>query len=156
MIKQKLFIKFKKNIKMSKVKIGDTVSVNYTGKFEDGTIFDTSLVEGREPIKAKIGEKQVIPGFENGLIDMSLNEKKTIEIEPEEAYGPYRSEMIFDVPKEQFPEGVKVGDVLSAQSAMGPVNVTVLEITESSIKIDANHPLAGKKLVFDLEVVGID
>jgi len=141
---------------MSKVKIGDTVSVNYTGKFEDGTIFDTSLIEGREPIKAKIGEKQVIPGFENGLIDMSVGESKTIEIVPEEAYGPYREEMIFDIPKTQFPEGVKVGDILNAQSAMGPVNVTVLELTEETIKIDANHPLAGKTLTFDLEVVSID
>jgi FKBP-type peptidyl-prolyl cis-trans isomerase SlpA len=141
---------------MSKVKIGDTVSVNYTGKFEDGTIFDTSIVEGREPIKAKIGEKQVIPGFENGLLEMEVGEKKTVEIEPEEAYGPYRKEMIFDIPKTQFPEGISVGDILSAQSQMGPVNVTVLEINEETVKIDSNHPLAGKKLIFDLEVVGID
>jgi FKBP-type peptidyl-prolyl cis-trans isomerase SlpA len=141
---------------MSKVKIGDTVSVNYTGKFEDGTIFDTSIVEGREPIKAKIGEKQVIPGFENGLLDMEVNEKKTIEIEPEEAYGQYKPEMIFDIPKEQFPEGVKEGDILNAQSQMGPVNVTIMEVGETTIKIDANHPLAGKKLIFDLELVSID
>jgi FKBP-type peptidyl-prolyl cis-trans isomerase 2 len=141
---------------MSKVKIGDTVSVNYTGKFEDGTIFDTSLVEGREPIKAKIGEKQVIPGFENGLIEMSVGESKTIEIEADDAYGPYRPEMVFDIPKTQFPEGISVGDILSAQSQMGPVNVTVLEITEETVKIDSNHPLAGKKLIFDLEVVSVD
>jgi len=140
---------------MNKIKIGDTVSVNYTGKFEDGTIFDTSLVEGREPIVAKIGDKQVIPGFENGLIDMTVGETKTIEIEPEDAYGQYRSEMIFDIPKTQFPEGINVGDVLSAQSQMGPVNVTVLEINEETVKIDSNHPLAGKKLIFDLEVVSI-
>lgn len=141
---------------MNKVKNGDTVSVNYTGKFEDGTIFDSSLVEGREPITAKIGEKQVIPGFENGLLEMEVGEKKTVEIEPEDAYGPYRSEMVFDVPKTQFPEGISVGDILNAQSQMGPVNVTVLEIAEETVKIDANHPLAGKKLIFDLEVVGID
>jgi len=141
---------------MKKVQNGDTVSVNYTGKFEDGTIFDTSLVEGREPIKTTIGQKQVIPGFENGLWEMEVGEKKTIEIEAEDAYGSYKSEMIFDVPREQFPEGVKSGDVLTAQSQMGPVNVTVLEVNESTIKIDANHPLAGKKLIFDLEVMGID
>jgi FKBP-type peptidyl-prolyl cis-trans isomerase SlpA len=140
---------------MSKIKIGDTVSVNYTGKFEDGTIFDTSLVEGREPIKVKMGEKQVIPGFENGLMDMMVEEKKTVEIEPEMGYGPYREEMIFDVPKEQFPEGISVGDILNAQSQMGPVNVTVMEIGETTIKIDANHPLAGKKLIFELEVMEI-
>lgn len=141
---------------MSKIKIGDTVSVNYTGKFEDGTIFDTSLVEGREPIVTKIGEKQVIPGFENGLLDMEINEKKTVEIEPEQAYGEYKPEMIFDIPKEQFPEGISVGDILNAQSQMGPVNVTVMEIGETTIKIDANHPLAGKKLIFELEVVEIN
>jgi len=141
---------------MKKVQNGDTVNVNYTGKFEDGTIFDTSLVEGREPIKATIGAKQVIPGFENGLLEMEVGEKKTVEIAPEDAYGPYRPEMIFDVPKEQFPEGVKPNDVLNAQSAMGPVNVTVMEVGEETIKIDANHPLAGKKLIFDLEVVSID
>lgn len=141
---------------MNKVKIGDTVSVNYTGKFEDGTVFDSSLVEGREPIVAKIGEKQVIPGFENGLLEMEVGEKKTVEIEPEDAYGPYRSEMVFDIPKTQFPEGITVGDILNAQSQMGPVNVTVMEIAEETIKIDANHPLAGKKLIFDLEVVEIN
>jgi FKBP-type peptidyl-prolyl cis-trans isomerase SlpA len=140
---------------MSKIKIGDTVSVNYTGKFEDGTIFDTSLVEGREPITVKMGEKQVIPGFENGLMEMMVEEKKTVEIEPEMGYGPYREEMIFDVPKEQFPEGISVGDILNAQSQMGPVNVTVMEIGETTIKIDANHPLAGKKLIFELEVMEI-
>jgi peptidylprolyl isomerase len=141
---------------MKKVTNGNTVSVNYTGKFEDGTIFDTSLTEGREPIAVTIGSKQVIPGFENGLMDMSEGEKKSVEIEPELAYGPYRPEMIFDVPKEQFPEGVQANDVLNAQSQMGPVNVTVLEVGETTIKIDANHPLAGKKLIFDLEVVSID
>lgn len=141
---------------MKKVQNGNTISVNYTGKFEDGTVFDTSLTEGREPITVSIGSKQVIPGFEDGLIDMMVGEKKTVEIEPEMAYGPYRPEMIFDVPKEQFPEGVQPNDVLNAQSQMGPVNVTVLEVGETTIKIDANHPLAGKKLIFDLEVVTID
>jgi peptidylprolyl isomerase len=141
---------------MKKVTNGNTVSVNYTGKFEDGTIFDTSMTEGREPIAVTIGSKQVIPGFENGLMDMSEGESKTVEIEPELAYGPYRPEMIFDVPKEQFPEGVQPNDVLNAQSQMGPVNVTVLEVGETTIKIDANHPLAGKKLIFDLEVVSIN
>ena len=141
---------------MKKVQNGDTVSVNYTGKFEDGIVFDTSLTEGREPLKVTLGSNQVIPGFESGLLDMGIDEKKTVEIEAEQAYGPYREEMIFDIPKGQFPEGVQNGDILKAQSAMGPVNVTVLEVGESTIKIDANHPLAGKKLIFDLEVVGID
>jgi hypothetical protein len=140
---------------MKKVKNGDTVSVNYTGKFEDGQIFDTSLIEGREPIKATIGEKQVIPGFENGLLEMEIGEKKTIEIEAVDAYGDYKEEMVFDIPKSQFPENVQSGDILNAQSSMGPVNVTVVDVMEDMIKIDANHPLAGKKLIFDLEVMDI-
>lgn len=140
---------------MGKVQNGSTVTVNYTGKFEDGQIFDTSMIEGREPIKTTIGQKQVIPGFENGLIDMVLGEKKTIEIQPQDAYGEYRQEMIFDIPKSQFPEAVQIGDILNAQSAMGPVNVTVLDVMEDMIKIDANHPLAGKKLIFDVEVMEI-
>jgi len=140
---------------MQKVKDNDLVIVNYTGKFEDGEIFDTSLTEGREPIEVKIGAKQVIPGFESGLMEMTIGEKKTIEIEPTDAYGEYRSEMIFDIPKSQFPETVQEGDILSAQSAMGPVRVKVMGISEDMIKIDANHPLAGKKLFFDLEVVEI-
>jgi len=140
---------------MQKVKDNDLVIVNYTGKFEDGEIFDTSLTEGREPIEVKIGAKQVIPGFESGLMEMTAGEKKTIEIEPTDAYGEYRSEMIFDIPKSQFPETVQEGDILSAQSAMGPVRVKVMGISEDMIKIDANHPLAGKKLFFDLEVVEI-
>jgi hypothetical protein len=140
---------------MKKVQNGDTVSVNYTGKFEDGQIFDTSLTEGREPIKATIGEKQVIPGFENGLLEMEIGEKKTIEIEAVDAYGDYKEEMVFDIPKSQFPENVQAGDILNAQSSMGPVNVTVVDVMEDMIKIDANHPLAGKKLIFELEVMDI-
>lgn len=140
---------------MQKVKDNDLVIVNYTGKFEDGEIFDTSLTEGREPIEVKIGAKQVIPGFESGLMEMAVGEKKTVEIEPSDAYGEYRSEMVFDIPKTQFPETVQEGDILSAQSAMGPVRVKVMGISEDMIKIDANHPLAGKKLFFDLEVMEI-
>lgn len=141
---------------MSKVKNGDTVVVNYTGKFEDGKVFDTSMKEGREPLKVEIGSKQVIPGFEDGLMDMEVGQKKTVEIEAVDGYGEYRSEMVFDIPKTQFPEGVKSGDVLTAQSAMGPVQVTVVDVAEDMIKIDANHPLAGKKLIFDLELVNIE
>jgi FKBP-type peptidyl-prolyl cis-trans isomerase 2 len=156
LIKKNSFFTFITNIqKMSKIKNGDTVTVNYVGKLEDGTIFDSSLNEGREPLVCTLGQKQLIPGFENGLIDMSVGEKKTIEILPEDGYGPYRSEMVFDIPKGQFPDGVKEGDVLNAQSAMGPVNVTVMGVAEETIKIDANHPLAGKKLIFELDVVNV-
>lgn len=141
---------------MNKIKEGDTVVVNYTGKFENGEIFDSSLTEGREPIKVKLGQNQVIPGFEKAILDMGVGEKRTFEIEPEEGYGVHKSEMIFDVPKSQFPEGVEAGALLSAESSMGPVRVKVLEINEETIKIDANHPLAGRKLIFELEVMEVE
>jgi FKBP-type peptidyl-prolyl cis-trans isomerase 2 len=141
---------------MKKVQNGDTVVVNYTGKLEDGTVFDTSLTEGREPLKAKLGQGLLIKGFEDGLLEMNEGDKKTIEIEPTNAYGDINPEMIVEVPKEQIPEGVSVGDMLQAQGPMGPVNVRVAEIKDEVIIIDANHPLAGKKLIFDLELVTVE
>jgi FKBP-type peptidyl-prolyl cis-trans isomerase 2 len=140
---------------MQKVKNGDTVTVNYTGKFEDGSIFDSSLSEGREPLKATLGQNQLIPGFEKGIIDMVIGDKKTIEIEPAEAYGEINPEAIIDVPKEQFPQDVEVGQVLQGQSPQGMFIVKVLEVNDSTVKVDHNHPMAGKKLIFDLELVSI-
>jgi FKBP-type peptidyl-prolyl cis-trans isomerase 2 len=141
---------------MQKIKNGDTVSVNYTGKLEDGTIFDSSLVEGREPLKAALGQGQLIPGFEKGLLDMSVGEKKTVEIEHTEAYGEIITEMIIEVAKNQVPENIEVGHMLQGNGPMGPVNVKVVEIKDDVVIIDGNHPLAGKKLIFDLEVMGIE
>jgi len=141
---------------MEKITQNSTVTVNYTGKLEDGTIFDTSLVEGREPLKAKLGEGQLIPGFESGLIDMGVGENKTIEINPTEAYGEYNENLVVDVAKNQVPENVEVGMMLQTFGPMGPSIVKVLEIKDDIVVIDANHPLAGKKLIFDLEVVGVE
>ncbi len=140
---------------MKKIKNGDTVKVNYTGKLEDGTIFDTSLTDGRTPLESKVGDGQLIVGFETGLLDMTEGEKKTIEIEPSEAYGDYREEMVIEVPKNQIPENPKVGDTLQGNGPYGPVTVKIIEVKENSVMVDANHPLAGKKLIFDLEVVEI-
>jgi peptidylprolyl isomerase len=141
---------------MLKSKQGDTVKVNYTGKLEDGTVFDTSLTEGRAPIEAKLGEGQLIKGFENALYDMSEGEKKVVEISPEEAYGDVKDFMVSEVPLTQLPEQVKVGEMLQGQGPQGPVNVKIIEIKEEVAVVDANHPLAGKKLIFDLELVGIN
>lgn len=140
---------------MRKIQTGDTVKVNYTGKLEDGSIFDSSLTEGREPIEVKLGEGLLIPGFESGLIDMSEGENKTIEIEVGDAYGEPNQELISDIPKANAPEGVSEGEMLQGMGPMGPVNVKVVKVNEDSITVDANHPLAGKKLIFDLEVVSI-
>jgi FKBP-type peptidyl-prolyl cis-trans isomerase SlpA len=141
---------------MTKIKNGDNVSVHYTGKLEDGTVFDTSLAEGREPLTVTLGQGQLIPGFENGLIDMTAGEMKTIEIEPENAYGDIKPQMMSEVPLSQVPEGVKSGDMLQGQNQFGPVNVVVTEVKESTVVLDMNHPLAGKKLIFDLEVVSVN
>jgi len=140
---------------MRKVQNGDTITVNYTGRLEDGTIFDSSLNEGREPLTSTLGQGQLIPGFENGLIDMIIGDTKTIEIEPENAYGNYIPEMTTIVGLNQVPEGVKIGESLQGMSPNGPINVVVKEINESGVVLDANHPLAGKKLFFDLELMGI-
>jgi hypothetical protein len=141
---------------MEKITQNSTVTVNYTGKLEDGSIFDTSLVEGREPLKAKLGEGQLIRGFESGLIDMCVGENKTIEIEPTDAYGEYDETLIIEVPKTQVPENVEVGMMLQTFGPMGPSVVKVLEIKDEVVVIDVNHPLAGKKLTFELEVVGVE
>ena len=140
---------------MRKVKLGDNVTVNYTGKLEDGSIFDTSLTEGREPLSATLGQGQLIEGFENGLLEMSIGESKTIEIEPEQAYGLYNPEFKTKVERSLFPTNVQPGETLQGNSPNGPVIVKVWEVDEETVTIDANHPLAGQKLIFEVEVTNI-
>jgi FKBP-type peptidyl-prolyl cis-trans isomerase SlpA len=140
---------------MSKVTESSSVVVNYTGKLTDGSVFDSSLLEGREPLNAKLGEGQLIPGFETGLIGMMVGDKKTVEIDPREAYGERNEELILDVVKTNVPENVEVGMLLQTFGPEGPALVKVLEIKDESVVIDANHPLAGEKLIFELEVMGI-
>ncbi len=141
---------------MSQVKQNDTVKVHYTGKLADGQVFDSSLE--REPIEFTMGQGQLIPGFEKGLLDMKVNEKKTINIPSEEAYGEPRQELIQEVDKSQLPEEIKPepGMGLVSKSPDGrEMNLVVTEVKEQSIVVDGNHPLAGKDLIFDLEVVEI-
>ncbi|CAM4264676.1 FKBP-type peptidyl-prolyl cis-trans isomerase [Gillisia limnaea] len=141
---------------MSQVKQNDTVKVHYTGKLADGQVFDTS--EGKEPIEFTLGQGQLIPGFEKGLLDMKLNEKKTVNIPKEEAYGEPRAELVQEVEKNQLPEEIKpeVGMGLVSKTPDGQeMNLVVSEVKENTIVVDGNHPLAGKDLVFDLEVVEI-
>jgi FKBP-type peptidyl-prolyl cis-trans isomerase SlpA len=141
---------------MKKVESGKTVSVNYTGKFDNGEVFDTSLSEGREPLHLILGQGSLIPGFEKGLINMKEGEKKTLNIDPTEAYGEYLDGLVTTVTKDKLPEGFKIGDVLQSTGPKGTINVTVKEINEDKVTIDANHPLAGKKLIFEVEVLKID
>ncbi|MDB4326382.1 peptidylprolyl isomerase [bacterium] len=132
---------------------GSKVKVHYTGKLDDNEVFDSST--GKEPLEFTVGEGQLIPGFEQGVMGLNAGDKKTIELEPEQAYGPVRDDLINEVPKQNLPEGVEVGQSLQAQTEQGPVRVTVVELNEEIGKVDANHPLAGKKLIFDLEVVEV-
>ncbi|MBD3864240.1 FKBP-type peptidyl-prolyl cis-trans isomerase [Olleya marilimosa] len=141
---------------MNQVKENNTVKVNYTGKLSDGQIFDTS--EGREPLEFTLGQGQLIPGFEKGVIDMKLNEKKTITIAKEEAYGDVNPALIQEVSKADLPQDMtpEVGMGLVSKTQDGrETNLLVVGVKEETIVLDANHPLAGKDLVFDLEVVDI-
>ena len=141
---------------MSQVKENNTVKVNYTGKLSDGQIFDTS--EGKEPVEFVLGQGRLIPGFEKGVISMELNEKKTINIPAAEAYGDVQKEMFHQVKKEQLPQEItpEVGMGLASKNPDGSeVQFRVAEVNDDYIVVDANHPLAGQDLTFDLELVEI-
>lgn len=141
---------------MSKVKANDTVKVHYTGKLTNGEIFDSS--EGLEPLEFTLGKGMLIPGFESGVLDMAVNEKKTINIPAEQAYGNRDEKLIYEVNKDLLPEGSKpeVGGNFITEGPEGQqIPLVVTEVKEESVMLDANHPLAGKELVFDLEVVEI-
>jgi FKBP-type peptidyl-prolyl cis-trans isomerase SlpA len=141
---------------MNQVKENNTVKVNYTGKLSNGQVFDSS--EGKEPIEFTLGQGRLIPGFEKGLIDMKLNEKKTITVTKEEAYGDIIDGLKQEVNKTELPEGVtpEIGMGLVSKSPDGQeMDLRVVEVKEESIVVDGNHPLAGQDLIFDLEVLEI-
>lgn len=141
---------------MAQAKVGDTVRVHYTGKLDDGTIFDSSV--GGDPMEFTIGEGRIIPGFEKSLIGMSPGESKTVEVPADQAYGPYLEEKVFEVERELFPEDLEpeVGQRLQILGADGRVTlVTVKKVSEDRVVLDANHPLAGKDLIFEIELVEI-
>ncbi len=136
--------------------IGDTVKVHYTGRLGNGTIFDTSVE--REPLQFTLGQGQVIRGFEQAVLGMTVGESKTVVIPADEAYGPYRDELVIVANRSNFPPGwePEIGDQLPLTQPDGrEIWVRVVEITESTITIDANHHLAGKDLVFDIELVEV-
>ncbi len=142
--------------KMAQAKLGDIVKVHYTGKLEDGTVFDTSA--DRDPLQFKIGEGQIIPGFEQAVVGMNPGESKTIKVPRDEAYGPRREELVAVVDRNQLPAGFipEVGQQLQSRQPDGQtIVVTVIDVSESSVTVDANHPLAGKDLTFDIQLVEI-
>ena len=141
---------------MAQVKKGDTVKVHYHGKLTDGTTFDSS--EGRDPLEFEVGSGMVIPGFDNGVTGMSVGEKKTVVIPAEEAYGPKQEDMIMEFPKERFPEDLvpEAGMQLNMSNGSGQnFPVVIVEVKDEIVVLDANHPLAGEDLTFDLELVEI-
>ncbi len=141
---------------MAQAKQGDTVNVHYTGKLENGTVFDTS--RSRHPLQFTIGKGQVIAGFEQAVVGMNLGELKTTTIPVDQAYGQRRSDMIFTVERKQLPPDLdpKVGQRLElTQIDDQKILVTVAAVTDTMLTLDANHPLAGKNLTFEIELVDI-
>lgn len=141
---------------MQQAQHGDKVRIHYTGKLDDGTVFDSS--RDSDPIEFTIGGGEVIPGFEEAIVGMSAGQEKTEVIEAGRAYGEHREELVFRVEKSQMPEEeIEVGDMLRLGFPDGTsADVQVAEIDDDGVTLDANHPLAGKTLTFDLELVGID
>ena len=141
---------------MSIAKSGDTVRVHYHGRLPSGETFDSSAE--RDPLEFQIGSGQVIVGFDNGVMGMTVGEKKTIEIPFGDAYGPRNESMIIDMPKDRFPSDMQIelGMPLMMSDGQGQnLQVSVTSIQEDTVTLDANHPLAGKDLIFDLELVEI-
>ncbi|CUH89540.1 FKBP-type peptidyl-prolyl cis-trans isomerase SlyD [Phaeobacter sp. CECT 5382] len=141
---------------MTEVKNGDTVKIHYTGTLTDGSVFDSS--EGRDPLEFTVGAGHVIGGMDAGLPGMKVGDKKRLEIAAEDAYGPLNPEARQAIPREGIPDDIplEVGIQLQMQSPEGHVlPVTVVEVTEATVTLDANHPLAGKDLNFDIELVSI-
>jgi len=142
---------------MSEAKKGDKVKVHYTGKLNDGSVFDTSVE--REPLEFELGAGMMIAGFDTAVTGMKVGEKKTANISADNAYGEKNDEMVVEVPKTQLPEDLdpEVGQQLGMQQPNGQnIPVVVTKVEDEKIEIDANHPLAGKDLVFDIELVEIN
>jgi peptidylprolyl isomerase len=141
---------------MQQVKKGDKVKVHYHGHLDNGETFDKS--EGREPLEFEVGSGMVIKGFDDGVTGMAVGDKKTVNIPFDEAYGPRNPDMIIEMPKERFPKDmeIEVGMPLGMSDGQGQqFQVVIMEIKEEVVMLDANHPLAGHDLTFDLELVEI-
>jgi FKBP-type peptidyl-prolyl cis-trans isomerase 2 len=141
---------------MQQVKSGDTVKVHYHGRLLDGSTFDSS--EGNEPLEFQVGSGMVIKGFDDGVVGMVVGDKRTLNIPAEEAYGDMNEDMVVEFSKEQFPGDMKpeVGMQLNMTNGDGHViPVVITEVKEETVMLDANHPLAGEALIFDIELVEI-
>lgn len=142
---------------MTAVATGSKIKVHYTGTFDDGEVFDSSR-QAQQPFEFEVGAGQVIPGFDNAVVGMKAGETKQVRLTEDEAYGPYNQEMVFDADPNQFEEGLspEVGQQFQTQMQDGtPLLLTVKAVNEDKVTLDANHPMAGKALNFDLEVVEV-
>lgn len=142
---------------MTTAKQGDTVRVHYAGRLEDGTVFDSS--EEKDPLEFTIGEQQVIPGFESAVEGMSPGDEKTTTIEVDDAYGPVREDLRFEVDRERFPDDVdpETGRMVEVKDPQGATHAaTITEVRDESVVLDLNHPLAGHDLTFEIRLVEID
>ena len=141
---------------MQQVKNGDKVRVHYHGKLTNGETFDSS--EGREPLEFEVGAGMVIKGFDDGVTGMSVGEKKTVNIPVDNAYGPRNDEMVIEFPKERLPQDMQLEEGMPLMMSNGSgqqFQVIVVEVKDDIVVLDANHPLAGEDLVFDIELVEI-
>ncbi len=141
---------------MTQVKSGDTVRIHYTGTLSDGSTFDSS--EGRDPLEFTVGSGQIIPGLDTAMPGMAVGETKRVEVPAEQAYGEPNADALQAVPRSEIPADIPldIGTQLQVQTPSGQVMpVTVAEVTEEQVTLDANHPLAGKDLTFDIELVEI-
>ncbi|MBW4982757.1 peptidylprolyl isomerase [Mameliella sp. CS4] len=141
---------------MTQVKTGDTVRIHYTGTLTDGSTFDSS--QGRDPLEFTVGSGQIIPGLDKAIPGMTVGDKKTVQVPAEDAYGETNPEARQDVPRAEIPDDIPLdlGTQLQVQAQGGQVlPVTVVAVTEEVVTLDANHPLAGKDLTFDIELVEI-
>ncbi len=140
----------------AKAKDGDRIKVHYTGKLKDESIFDSS--QGGEPLEVTLGAGQVLPGFENAMLGMRVGDSKTFDIEAEEAYGPYREELLVKIDKKQLPDDfhLEAGQQLVLRQTEGPpISVMVADVSGEFVTLDANHPLAGEALTFEVQLVEI-
>lgn len=139
-----------------KAQQGDTVTVHYTGKLDDGEVFDSS--KGRDPLEFQVGSGQVIPGFDRAVTGLGIGESREIRLDPEDAYGEPREDLVVEVERSQFPAEAEpvVGQQVQVQVAPGENRVaTIQDVDDQNITLDLNHPLAGQPLTFDVELVEI-
>jgi len=142
---------------MDSVKEGDTVSVEYTGRLEDGTVFDSSDQHG-EPLQFTVGEGKIIKGFDHAVIGMKIGEEKEVSIPPEEAYGHHNPDLVRHLPRHVFPEDQEIKPEMVFMMALPDgrqVPVRIAEVAEEQVKVDLNSPLAGKTLLFTIKLVNI-